>query len=87
MKDLSNIAISQKNNDNNRQRGFEEIINFCGDYEKEIDFRHETQIHEEMLQKHHQFGSISFYTSTISTPSASVTPKTWSPVNTLQQKR
>ena len=52
--------ISQKN-----KQCLDDFISFCGDYyEKEIDFKQEPENHQEMIQEnHHQFGAISFYTS------------------------
>ena len=69
-------------------RCFEEIINYCNEYEKDIekvDYQ-QHQIHEQhqnMFHQHHQFGAISFYSHTTST----ATQGKSSPGNTLQHKR
>ena len=77
MKDPGTDTVSQKNKCHNRlqtselpqisqknRQCLDDFINFCGDYyEKEIDFKQEPENHQEMMQEHHQFGAISFYTS------------------------
>ena len=71
-------------------RCFEEIINYCNEYEKDIekvDYQ-QHQIHEQhqnMFHQHHQFGAISFYSHT--STSSTATPGKSSPGNTLQHKR
>ena len=62
-------------------RCFEEIINYCNEYEKDIEkVDHQNQ---DMFHQHYQFGAISFYSHTTST----ATPGKSSPGNTLQHKR
>ena len=67
------------------RRCFEEIINYCNEYEKDIEKvdyqQHQSQdmFHQ---QQHHQFGAISFYSHT-----TTGSPGKSSPGNTLQHKR
>ena len=64
-------------------RCFEEIINYCNEYEKDIEkVDHQNQ---DMFHQHYQFGAISFYSHT--SPSSTATPGKSSPGNTLQHKR
>ena len=64
-------------------RCFEEIINYCNEYEKDIEkVDHQNQ---DMFHQHHQFGAISFYSHT--STSSTATPGKSSPGNTLQHKR
>ena len=65
------------------RRCFEEIINYCNEYEKDIEKvdyqQHQSQ---DMFHQHHQFGAISFYSHT-----TTGSPGKSSPGNTLQHKR